>query len=985
MLKRLLAAFFFTFITLSNAVKAQSRSYQTAFEMPTRVVYNLMVDKRGFLWIASDIGISRFDGVNLVHFKSAEQSSLSAVCLYEDSHDRIWFTNFAGQIFFIKNQEVHLLKNYSDKNGKGAPEIVLFDDKLIATTHNGLFVVDLNTLKGKYLTLSNNSDFEAYSLTKMSSGVLIYGKSGYYLYGINGKIKTIKSSLSMSALNADVTILNPLTKNDTVYQQSNPSGIIRKIIIQHDSINVIKTTKYDSYINSVTIDGNEQWVNTTKASYLLNSNMQLRDLNISDIVTDKEGNNWISTLNNGVFVKYRKTPFIAELKPTGLDSNDLFTSFLKAGEIFYWGTQGGKLISYNPASKAIVKKVSFNPNFGPINAIAIDGHKNIFVGFATGLAILKSNGKRVNLPVINIKQILSVGDYTFVASGSGLIAIADTPSSASIRKFRSLFGKDVEYDPKAGWFNLDKSCREICFDPEKQLLAVASKEGLFYIGKNGRQPVYYNKKPIYASTICYLHAKLYAGTIDNGLLILDKTGIRKLSISDGLLSSNIMKIRPGTDHLWIIGSGPLQLFDLNNNSLESYDNLPSRKDAQVIDVNESGHNAYLMTLNGLLIYPLNKKTPNPAPIIYQLKINNKIRSDNEIAKFSYIQNNFNFKLEIPNFYYAKDIYIKYQLLNSADITWKVTEPGGRQINYFTLPPGKYVFKAVAINPKANLNAKVITYSFQISPPWWKRTWVRFFVAIIIFALINYIVVSYHFRQIAYQRAFHEEQESVRLERQRISSEIHDDIGAGLFAIHLYADRAKQRLPHVPEISELNSMVNGIADKIRDIIWSTNTENDNLENLIYYIQFQMEKLFENSSIKFESSIPDEIIDVNVSSQARRDIYLITKELAHNSIKHSAAVKAELTIKIDQECLYLSMEDDGIGFEKGKKLVNSMGLENIQMRINRWKGLLTMTQGDEGIKIVIQIPLKQMLTLKLNDMLKKWQMSIFELLRAFRKKT
>ncbi|RZK65527.1 MAG: hypothetical protein EOO85_28185, partial [Pedobacter sp.] len=461
-----------------------------------------------------------------------------------------------------------------------------------------------------------------------------------------------------------------------------------------------------------------------------------------------------------------------------------------------------------------------------------DSDQNTFVGFPTGLVIVRNNGKRINLPVINTKQIISVGSYTFVASGIGLIAIPDTPSAALVKKFRSLFGKDIEYDAKLGWFHIDKLCHEICFDPERQSLLLASNDGLFYLDKNGRQPIYYNKKPIYASTLCYLQGKIYVGTTNDGLLILDKKGIRQLSVSEGLLSDNILKIRPGTDHLWIIGSGPLQLFDLNNNSLESYDNLPSRNDAQVIDVNEIGNNAYLMTLNGLLIYPLNKKTLNLKPTVYQLKVNNRSRSGND--KYSYSQNNFNFKLEIPNFYYAKDIYIKYRLLNSADTTWKVTEPGGRQINFSSLPPGKYIFNAVAFNPKANLNAKVITYNFQISPPWWKRTWVRFFVAIIIFALINYIVVSYHFRQIAYQRAFHEEQESIRFERQRISSEIHDDIGAGLFAIHLYANRAKQRLPHIPEIGELNNMVNDIADKIRDIIWSTNTENDNLENLIYYI-------------------------------------------------------------------------------------------------------------------------------------------------------
>jgi signal transduction histidine kinase len=231
---------------------------------------------------------------------------------------------------------------------------------------------------------------------------------------------------------------------------------------------------------------------------------------------------------------------------------------------------------------------------------------------------------------------------------------------------------------------------------------------------------------------------------------------------------------------------------------------------------------------------------------------------------------------------------------------------------------------------------------------------------------------------AFQQALYEEQQSIRLERQRISSEIHDDIGSGLFAINLFADMAVKKMPQIKEFGEISKMVDDISHRIREIIWSTNIENDNLENLIYYVQFQVTKMFEHSPIKLNSSIPADIQEATISTQIRREIYLIIKEISYNAIKHSHANVVTMAIKIEYDQLIINIEDDGIGFSPDQVKMNSMGLDNIQSRIKRLKGSFIL-EHKNGIAVTVKIPIKKILTKNFVNSISEWQLQLFSLFK------
>jgi len=110
--------------------------------LPTKEIFDLLVDKRGFLWVGHEMGISRLDGLSFTHFSHPERSSLSVTDLVEDSFGRIWFHNFTGQVFYIENEKMHLLEAYENEQENYFPALCSLEMRsLFPATKACLFVI----------------------------------------------------------------------------------------------------------------------------------------------------------------------------------------------------------------------------------------------------------------------------------------------------------------------------------------------------------------------------------------------------------------------------------------------------------------------------------------------------------------------------------------------------------------------------------------------------------------------------------------------------------------------------------------------------------------------------------------------------------------------------------------------------------------------------------------------------------------------------
>jgi signal transduction histidine kinase len=172
------------------------------------------------------------------------------------------------------------------------------------------------------------------------------------------------------------------------------------------------------------------------------------------------------------------------------------------------------------------------------------------------------------------------------------------------------------------------------------------------------------------------------------------------------------------------------------------------------------------------------------------------------------------------------------------------------------------------------------------------------------------------------------------ERNRISADMHDDLGAGMTTIRLYSELAKTRMgdKKIPEIEKISSSANELLEKMNAIIWSMSSSNDSLGNMIAYIRSYSLEYFEDTGINCHITIPENLPNIVVTGTIRRNVFLVVKESLNNIVKHAGATEVHITLTKVADGLKLFIQDNGKGidFEKLRQFGN--GLKNMKKRMN-----------------------------------------------------
>jgi signal transduction histidine kinase len=175
------------------------------------------------------------------------------------------------------------------------------------------------------------------------------------------------------------------------------------------------------------------------------------------------------------------------------------------------------------------------------------------------------------------------------------------------------------------------------------------------------------------------------------------------------------------------------------------------------------------------------------------------------------------------------------------------------------------------------------------------------------------------------------------ERTRISTDMHDDLGSGITAIRLYSELAKNKInaEAVPEIEKISSSANELLNNMNAIIWTMNSSNDSLENMIAYIRNYTQEYLENTGINCNFNNENDLPNLVVSGQIRRNVFLVIKETLNNILKHSKATKVTFTFSKVADGLLLNIQDNGIGIDLDHKRRFGNGLNNMKKRMEEMK--------------------------------------------------
>ncbi len=195
------------------------------------------------------------------------------------------------------------------------------------------------------------------------------------------------------------------------------------------------------------------------------------------------------------------------------------------------------------------------------------------------------------------------------------------------------------------------------------------------------------------------------------------------------------------------------------------------------------------------------------------------------------------------------------------------------------------------------------------------------------------------------------------ERERISADMHDELGSGMTAIRLMSEIARNKMKeNTPvEIERISHSANDVLNKMNAIIWSMNSGNDTLDNLISYIRSYAIEYFDNTPVQCKVNTPENIPHKDLAGDKRRNIFLSVKETLNNALKHS---KAELiTINIEaNHVLRIRISDNGKGIDLQNLRQFGNGLKNIARRMESIGGNFKI-ENNNGTVTTLELPLTE----------------------------
>lgn len=309
--------------------------------------------------------------------------------------------------------------------------------------------------------------------------------------------------------------------------------------------------------------------------------------------------------------------------------------------------------------------------------------------------------------------------------------------------------------------------------------------------------------------------------------------------------------------------------------------------------------------------------------------------------------------------FAKPDKIAYRYrLSGRDEDW--VEAGGQRTAIFEgLRPGDYRFEVVAAKADGTSSMAPASVAFQVIPFFWQTLWFRVAAVLGMAGLIGWIVRLVSLRRIRRQMERLERELAIQNERTRIANDMHDDLGARLTRLAFLSDLAQRDTGSVPgenRLVELGEAARETAASLDELVWTVNPKNDRLDRLINYMIGQAREFCEDTGLRCQVDAPRDIPDLEVNGDFRHNLFLVVKEAMNNVAKHAQAERVELRIRVNDERLDISVNDDGCGFDVEAHRESGNGLGNYDDRISALNGTVNL-QGrpGEGTRLDITVPL------------------------------
>ncbi|MCF6129496.1 histidine kinase [Flavobacterium sp. AS60] len=978
---------------ITITVKAQSnefifKNYDIQDGLCDNNINSMIEDDKGFIWIGTKEGLSRFDGAEFRNFyftpNGGNTGSYSS--LQNFGIDRILLLyNFRLALLNTASQSLKIIPQFKNQQ---ILEITQLNRNLFALNASDHFILIDNQFNIVGKIKPKGKIYSFLFIRKLSQNTFLVGNCfDYYQYDLAAK-KLTPFPLDMHKFQkgnfAQFELKFIDEKEQKIYIGDYFSGLyvfdFEGQLIKNYQIgaNELSSTNFIAFAKD---KENALWIGTHKGiNRIKNNKVQIiehRDENdlsvksdaISAFLLDKNNNMWIGT-SQGISVYKNKLNLKIGSIPIVSKNEVVINSIAFCDNMMYVGSYLDNVYKVTPEQKkADVLKtetriwgisnyddILYFTGANPTNEVeSYDPAKGKFS---------KTNFLKEKYPLTDIITLVykhSNGDFWYSGNAGGGFVRKEAATGKLISYYKDKNGKPLF---SSSYYS------NVCEDADKNLWFAVNRSNLLLQWNYKTQQFKEINFNDFNETKNHYFGGITGLKIDkqNAIWISFEGGgiikfnpqtntIKSYDMARGLNTNYISDIEfDNKERLWLISSKGVGCLDTKTDTFypmdiwDGFTDIPEHYN--VLEMDESRNTMWIGALQKLYYF-------NPDQVLQGKKVLTKVyleylkvnQKQTDISKhkteFKPNENSLEFRLVAVDIETGKNLEYSYQLKGLSD-QWIDLE-SNRTVSFQKLKAGNYSFNA-RVRTKGSRDWVYLAhpYSFSIAH-YWYETWWFMLLAFVLVAFLIWAVIYYNFKKKL------EKQKAVEEERNRIAADMHDDLGSGLTKITYLSQMALQKENNAALLSNIKSTSTELVESMSEIIWAMKEENNSCEELLSYIKLYAQEYCQNNHLNISFDYPEEEMNFEIIGEVRRNIFLAIKECLHNIVKHAEAKNVTIIIK-KKATIDITIQDDGKGMTvNSEKHIGGNGLNNIHKRMEKINAQFTIVN-DNGTTILFKIPYK-----------------------------
>jgi anti-sigma regulatory factor (Ser/Thr protein kinase) len=881
------------FITLGIYAQGYNH-YSIEQGLPANRTYKILQDNEGFIWIATDKGLSKFDGEtfkNLTIASGLPSNDIWDIILTKDN--KLWYFTRSNQIGYIINDTIYKFR--TTKNELLYPNNISANrEEVIFNSFNGNYKLN----NGYWQKISNVSDKKS----KASFFSILHHKAHYVVRELFNKpqqqqtihIKDINKNnlLSFEIKARDRSEIKYKGQiNDSLIVFQKPNAIIfvnlnnlKKYTIVDSSLfkknNFIRIIATD---NDVQISGQNFWAQLSHDYKLHNLIFFPKEISITTVYKDHYGNYWGTTNANGIYFfpknslsskTYLKNKPVQFMK---LIQNKLFAGILNEG-----------IYKYNEKRNEFLPLFKDRDFFYDIFYLDDDN----FAVFANTSTFVKKKGKLT----------------TYFRAGQKILPY-HSMFLLTNSKYISLFDQNLQFIKNYPIEGANSLCQY------KNGFVAGTPLGLFKVTNDSISKVeILNKSVLPILSLQTINQSLLIGTDgfgaylwQNGQKFIFIPETKDLIVHDIFIDNN---------DVWLATQkGVLNFRYKPNEKLLEFHEILRKPDGLISDhvdhVVIKDNKVFSSNYSGIAAVDKKEKNIFPPPKIYfkSIKYGSKsLLSNHEV--FYNKNNNLTVNFGLIDYSGQEHNQTYYQLL-PLQKDWQ--NANVKSINFNSLPPGDYTFKVKAVNSYLQNNIK--EFGFSILPLWWQTTWAKALFVFIFLASIFFIGLYTRRKELKKQRdKLMAQKQMAEFELHALRSQMNPHfVFNSLNAIQYYIndENYDKSETYLVKFSRLIRMIFEFSRK------KTISLRQEIDLLTSYLNLEKMRFGDRFNFCFNIDPKLNIDHIEIPT-------LLLQPIVENAVNHGIFHKKSkgticLDFKyIDPQTFEVTIKDDGVGIEKSKQI-------------------------------------------------------------------